>query len=111
MKLPQLPRWFLICCCFTIASPVWSQDKVSVAYGTSFSGSDGNIFASSDGAGFNGDNNATIALGYFSSGFDVLATAEAKDFTGLIASFNALHSTDFSSVAANAYLTQDRWYV
>ena len=45
--------------------------KVSVAYGSAFEGSDGNIFGSSDGTGFNATNTAALALGYFTSGFDL----------------------------------------
>ena len=104
MKLPVLFRWFLFCCSLSILQPILGQEKVTVAYGSAFEGSDGNIFGSSDGSGFDGSNKATIALGYFTSGFDVASSVASEDVTSLIESFNVLHSANFSSVAAPGFL-------
>ena len=78
--------------------------KVSVAYGSAFEGSDGNIFGSSDGTGFNATNTAALALGYFTSGFDLSVVLILKIYLALYRISTSYTPRTFLKLQLQAFL-------
>ncbi len=86
------------------------EPAVTVTYGSFVSGSEGVFFADSAKVGFDASSVGVIAVGYFSSGFDVEMEADrlvASNLTTFLGNFNKLGSSDFSLAPSPGFLVSE----
>ncbi|MBT3470419.1 MAG: DUF5011 domain-containing protein, partial [Opitutae bacterium] len=79
--------------------------KVSITFGSKFEGSDGVIFSSNDGTGFDNANPGTIAFGFFTPAFDLEKAVLRGDMSQILGNFNSLYTSGFNTASAPGFMT------
>lgn len=87
----------------------WGTGEIIITYGSTYSGSTGIFFTDAAQVGFDASNTGVIAVGYFTSGFDVTKETErivAGSISAFLSNFNLLASSSFQDAEFPGYMTQ-----